>query len=123
MGQSTVSRDVKALNKESQKIIETIEKNYYPLDFRNLITSIKLVFKKSWEIINDETGKWTNKDKINAMKLVVDASRTKFDILLNGPVNLNVEQLHSKLQKLEEQQETPKKFMPALLHQNLEDLK
>ena len=30
VGQSTVSRDVKALNKESQKIIKTIEKNYYP---------------------------------------------------------------------------------------------
>ena len=92
VGQSTVSRDVKALNKESQKIIKTIEKNYYPLEFRNIINSIRQVSKKSWEIINDETGKWTNKDKINAMKLVVDSSRTKFEILLNGPVNLNVEQ-------------------------------
>ena len=57
------------------------------------------------------------------MKLVVDSSRTKFDILLNGPVNLNVEQLRSRLEKLEEQQETPKNFMPPLLHQNFEDWK
>lgn len=73
--------------------------------------------------INDETGKWTNKDKINAMKLVVDASRTKFEILLDGPVNLNVMQLRERLDELKEQQEEPKGFMPPLLHQNLEDLK
>ena len=47
--------------------------------------------QKILDIINDNTDKWTNKDKINAMKLVIEASRTKFDILLNGSVNLTVE--------------------------------
>ena len=110
-------------NKESQDLIKSIERNYYPLEFRNIINSLRLILKKSWSIVNDESGKWTNKDKINSMKLVIDASRTKFDILLNGPVNLNVEQLRSRLEKLEAQQETPKNFMPSLLHQNFEDLK
>jgi len=123
VGQSTISRDVYALNKESQDIIKSIERDYYPLEFRNIINSLRLVLKKSWSIVNDETGKWTNKDKINSMKLVIDASRTKFDILLNGTVNLNVEQLHQRLNKLEEDQETPKNFMPPLLHQNFEDWK
>lgn len=123
VGQSTISRDVKALNKKSMEMIKTIEKDYYPIQFRTILDSLKQVLKKSWNIINDNTDKWTNKDKINAMKLVIEASRTKFDILLNGPVNLNVEQLRGRLEELEEQQETPKNFMPPLLHQNLEDLK
>ena len=123
VGQSTISRDVYALNKESQDLIKSIERNYYPLEFRNIINSLRLILKKSWSIVNDESGKWTNKDKINSMKLVIDASRTKFDILLNGPINLNVEQLRARLEKLEDQKETPKNFMSPLLHQNFEDWK
>ncbi len=121
VGQSTVSRDTKALNKESIEVIKTIEKDYYPLEFRNITNSITQVLKKSWQIINDNTDKWTNKDKINAMKIVIDSCRTKFDILLNGQVNLTVEQLRNRLDDLQDQQELPKNFMPP--HQNLEDLK
>lgn len=124
VGQSTISRDVNALNKESLNIIKTVEKDYYPLEFRNIINSIMQVSKKAWDIINDETEKWTNKDKINAMKLVIDASRTKFEILQNGPLNLTVNQMREKLEKLEEQQEIPTNFMPPILGpDNLENLR
>jgi len=123
VSQPTLSRDVTALNKESLEIIKTIEKDYYPLEFRNIINSIKLVLKKSWQIINDENGKWTNKDKLNALKLVVEASKTKFETLQNGPVNLRVGELAEKLDELKEEQESPRNFMPPLLHPNLEDLK
>jgi biotin operon repressor len=124
VGQSTISRDIKALNKESRDIIKTLEKDYYPLEFRNIINSIMQVSKKAWDIINNETGNWTNKDKINAMKLIVDASRTKFEILQNGPLNLTVSQLREKLEKLQDEEEIPASFMPPLLGpNNLEDLK
>ncbi len=38
--------------------------NKESLEFRNIINSIRQVLKKSWDIINDESGNWTNKDKI-----------------------------------------------------------
>lgn len=124
VGQSTISRDIVALNKESLNIIKTVEKDYYPLEFRNIIDSIRQVSKKAWDIINDETEKWTNKDKINAMKLIVDVSRTKFEILQNGLLNLTVNQLREKIEKLQDQEEIPANFMPPLLGpNNLEDLK
>jgi Homeodomain-like domain len=124
VGQSTICRDVKALNKESQEIIKTIEKEYYPLEFRSIINSLRLVLKKSWDIVNDESGNWTNKDKINAMKLIVDSGRTKFEILRNGPINLSVEQLRQKVEAFVEEQEIPTGFMPPILGPpNLEDLK
>jgi hypothetical protein len=125
VGQSTVCRDVQSLNRESLKIIKTIEKDYYPIEFRNTVNSIRQVSKKAWDIINDETGNWTNKEKINAMKLVIDASRTKFEILQNGPLNLTVSQLREKLEKLDEEiDQSPRCFMPLILGpDNLEDLK
>lgn len=123
VSQPTLSRDVKALNRESQDVIKTLVKEYYPLEFRNIINSIKMVLKKSWEIINDSTGKYSNKDSLNALKLVIDASQTNLEILLKGPVNLFAEHLQEKLDKIIEEQESPKNFMPPLLHQNLEDLK
>jgi DNA-binding transcriptional ArsR family regulator len=124
VGQSTISRDIKALNKESQEVIKTIELDYYPLEFTNIINSIRQVSKKAWDIINDETGNWTNKDKINAMKLIIDASRTKFEILQNGPLNLTVSQLREKFEKLQDQEEIPASFMPPILGpDNLENLR
>jgi len=125
VSQPTLSRDVKALNRESVEIIKTIEKDYYPLEFRNIINSIKMVVKKSWQVINDENDKWTNKDKLNALKLVVEASKTEFETLQNGPVNLRVGELGEQIKALVEEAQTPttKNFMPPLLHQNLEDLK
>ncbi len=116
VGQSTISRDTKALNRESMEMIKTIEKDYYPLEFRNITNSITQVLKKSWQIINDNTDKWTNKDKINAMKLVIEASRTKFDILRNGSVNLAVNEMRVKVEKLLEVEEASKSYFkpPAL---------
>jgi biotin operon repressor len=124
VGQSTISRDIKTLNKESRDIIQTVEKDYYPLEFRNIINSIGQVSKKAWDIINNETGNWTNKDKINAMKLVIDASRTKFEILQNGPLNLTVSQMRERLEKLEEDEKIPTSFMPPILGpDNFENLR
>jgi hypothetical protein len=58
------------------------------------------LIKEAWIIFQDNTGKWTNKDKINALKLVKESIRTKVEILLQGPTTLHLQQLQDKLYEL-----------------------
>lgn len=123
--QSTICRDVKTIKRESQKTIQVIVDDILPFEFGKSLLSLNHIIKDCWIIINDNTGKWSNKDKINAMKLVKDTEMTRFEILKNGPLNLEVVHLREQVEELKEEQDTSgiKGFMPPLLHNNLEDLK
>ena len=123
--QSTICRDVKAIKKQSQKTIQVIVDDILPFEFGKSLLSLNRIIKECWLIIDDDTGIRTIKDKISAMKLVKDTEMTRFEILKNGPLNLEVIHLRKQLEQLKEEQDTSKikGFMPALLHNNLEDLK
>ena len=63
------------------------------------------------EYLLDNTGKWTNKDKINALKLVKETETTRFEVLQNGPATLYVQQLQEKVNELiETKQQTQQNF-------------
>ena len=125
VNQSTISRDVKAIKKESQKTIQIVVSDILPFEFAKSILSLNHIIKDCWIIANDNSGRWTNKDKVNAYKLIKDTERTRFEILKNGPLNLDVVHLHEQVEQLKEEQNSSgiKGFMPPLLHSNLEDLK
>ena len=125
VNQSTISRDVKAIKRESQKTIQSIVDDVLPFEFGKSLLCLNRIIKDCWIIAHDNSGRWTNKDKINAMKLVKETEMTRFEILKNGPLNLEVVHLREQLEELKEDQDTSriKGFMPALLHNNLEDLK
>lgn len=67
------------------------------------------IIKKCWTIINDGTGQWTNKNKLDAMKLLKDSIGTKFEILNQGPVSLRAQQMEQKVKQLVEEDEVPRK--------------
>lgn len=125
VNQSTVSRDVKTIKKESQKTIQVIASEILPFEFGKSLLSLNRIIKHCWIIIYDNSGRWTNKDKINAMKLVKDTESTRIEILKNGPLNLEVVHLREELEQLKDDQgiSAIKGFMPPLLHNNIEDLK
>lgn len=125
VGQSTICRDIKSLKKESKNKIQVIVDDILPFEFGKSLLCLNRIIKECWIIINNESGKWTNKDKLNAMKLAKDIEVTRFEILKNGPLNLEVVHLHEQVEQLKEEQNSSgiKGFMPPLLHNNLEDLK
>lgn len=63
---------------------------------------MNFVIKECWNIHNDRTKKWTNKDKINALKLIKDTECARFEILMNGPLNLRADQMQQQLTELVE---------------------
>jgi hypothetical protein len=100
---STICRDIKILKKQSQEELKSITKDLLPYEFSRCHTSIEQLIKEGWKIFQDNSGKWTNKDRINALKLVKEAIRTKVEILLQGPTTLYLQQLQDKLKLLDKE--------------------
>jgi hypothetical protein len=105
--QSTVSRDVRAIKKESHNVMVSIAKEVLPYEYGKCLLSIQQVIKECWIIFQDKTGQWTNKNKIDSLKLLKEATRTKFEILQQGPLNLYVNQIGEKVEELKKDQEEP----------------
>src|SRR4029078_4016521 len=91
--QSTICRDIKVIKKHSQEALQSITKDLLPYEFGRCHTTIEQLITEGWKIFQDNTGTWSNKDKINALKLVKEAIRTKVEILLQGPTTLYLQQL------------------------------
>jgi len=115
--QSTICRDVKRIKRDTQRTVELIAKDILPYEFGKSMLSLNHIIKECWNICQDKSGKWTNKDKLNALKLIKDTERTRLEVLLEGPVGLLVQQLQEKLTKIIENNETAQKsffVLPAL---------
>lgn len=67
------------------------------------------IIKKCWTIFNEDTGQWTSKNRLDAMKLLKDTVGTKFEILNQGPVSLRAQQMEQKIKQLVEEEEVPRK--------------
>ena len=126
VGQSTISRDVNAIKKESQRTIKEISKKILPYEFGKSILSLNQIIKACWNIYEDKSNRWTNKDKLNALKLLKETERTRFELLMQGPVNLSVQQMQEQLKEIVESNETTQKsfsVLPSLKRPNDEDLR
>ena len=108
--QSTVSRDLKSIKKESMRKIESILIDTLPYEYSKAVLSMEQIAKKCWKIIDDESSQWTNKNKLDAMKLLKEVTATKFEILNQGPVNLRAQQLQQQMKELLEEDEMPRSF-------------
>jgi DNA-binding transcriptional ArsR family regulator len=98
--QSTISRDVNAIKKESQQILHEITKETLPYEYAKCLTSLGMVIKECWKIFEDNSNRWSNKDKINALRLVSEAVTKKFEVLADGPITFEVRQFSEKLIEL-----------------------
>lgn len=110
VGQSTVCRDVKSIKKESQKQIESIAEDVLPYEYNKCLVSMEQVIKEGWKIYHDTSEQWTNKNKIDILKLIKEAVRTRFEILGKGPLALNAKEVSQKVKELTEGSEIPKSF-------------
>jgi len=109
VGQSTICRDLKSIKKESQKMIESIIEDVLPYEYRKSLVSIEQVIKECWKIYHDNGGQWTNKNKIDVLKLLKDTITTRLEILEQGPVNLKAQRLDKMVKELTEENQVPQK--------------
>lgn len=105
VGQSTVSRDVKALKILSQQFVFDLAKSDLAYYYKQCIDGIEEVRRRGWEIFKGQNNSnLTPKDKLLALKVIRECNEAKFALFKEGPSIMNVKTLEERLEKIEDRQ-------------------
>jgi DNA-binding transcriptional ArsR family regulator len=101
--QSTISRDVKVLKEMSQSFVYDLAKSDLAYYYKQCIDGIEEAKKESWRIFYDHDKTVLVKDKLLALKIIIQSNEAAFKLLSEGPSVLNVKLLEDRLTKIEHQ--------------------
>jgi DNA-binding transcriptional ArsR family regulator len=101
--QSTISRDIKVLKELSQQFIYDLAKSDLAYYYKQSIDGIEEAKREAWRIYNNNNNNndVSVKEKLAALKLIVEANEARFKLLSEGPSILAVKSLEEKLNKIE----------------------
>ena len=96
--QSTISRDIKVLKESAQHVYDLTKSDlaYY---YKQSIDGIEEVKKELWKIYNDQTVPM--REKLLALKLIIQSDETRFKLLSEGPGLLAIKSLEDRLNRIE----------------------
>jgi IS30 family transposase len=97
--QSTISRDVKALKQLSQQFVYDLAKSDLAYYYKQSIDGIEEAKRELWKIYNN--SKMPVKEKVLALKIIIQSNESKFKLLAEGPSVLAVKSLEERLNKIE----------------------
>ena len=99
VNQSTISRDVKILRQLSQKFIYDLAKSDLAYYYKQCIDGITEANREAWRIYLDDQVPL--KEKLAALKIIIQANESKFKLLTEGPSILAMKSLEERLNTLE----------------------
>ena len=99
--QSTISRDVKALKELSQQFVYDLAKSDLAYYYKQSIDGIEEAKREAWRILHDNNNQVSVKEKLAALKLIVESNEARFKLLSEGPFILAIKSLEEKLNKIE----------------------
>ncbi len=95
----TVSRDIQALKSGSQQFVYDLAKSDLAYYYKQSIDGIEEAKKESWKIYND--GTVPVREKLLALKIIIQSNETKFKLLSEGPSVLAIKSMEDRLSKVE----------------------
>jgi hypothetical protein len=98
--QSTVSRDIKVLKVMSQQFVYDLAKSDLAHYYKQCLDGIEEVKKRGWDIFN-RANNLTTKDKLLALKLIIECNEAKFQLFKEGPAIMQVKSMEERLKKIE----------------------
>ena len=99
--QSTISRDIKTLKQLSQQFVYDLAKSDLAYYYKQSIEGIEEAKREAWSIYNDNNNEVSIKEKLSALKLIVESNEARFKMLSEGPSILAVKSLEERLNKIE----------------------
>src|ERR687890_745469 len=99
--QSTISRDVKALKELSQQFVYDLAKSDLSYYYKQSIDGIEEAKREAWKIYHNNNNGVSIKEKLSALKLIVEANESRFNLLSEGPSIIAVKSLEERLNKIE----------------------
>ena len=97
--QSTISRDIKVLKESAQQFVYDLAKSDLAYYYKQSIDGIEEAKKESWKIYNDQTV--PIREKLLALKLIIQSDETRFKLLSEGPGLLTIKSLEDRLNRIE----------------------
>ena len=97
--QSTISRDVKALKEMSQQFIFDLARSDLAYHYKQSIDGIEEARREAWRLYSDENV--TTKEKLAALRLIIESNVVKFRLLSEGPSVLAIKTLEERVTKIE----------------------
>jgi IS30 family transposase len=98
--QSTISRDVKVLKASCQQFVYDLAKSELAYYYKQSIDGIEEVKKESWKIYSDD--KVQVREKLLALKIIIQSDETRFRLLSEGPTQLVMKSLEDRVNRIEE---------------------
>ena len=98
--QSTISRDVKVLKASCQQFVYDLAKSDLAYYYKQSIDGIEEVKKESWKIYNND--KIQTREKLLALKIIIQSDETRFRLLSEGPSQLAMKSLEDRVNRIEE---------------------
>lgn len=102
--QSMVARDVKALREMSQQFVFDLAKSDLAYYYKQCIDGVEEVNRKAWEMFNNYEDNYSDlsaKDRLLALKIIIDANQAKFGLFERGPNIMNIKALEDRLGRVE----------------------
>lgn len=98
--QSTISRDIKVLKKLSQQFVYDLAKSDLAYCYKQCLDGIEEVKRKGWDIFNGMNNLMT-RDKLLALKLIMECNEAKFALFKEGPAIMQVKSMEERLANIE----------------------
>jgi transcriptional regulator with XRE-family HTH domain len=100
---TTVSKDITALNEMSRQFIYDLAHSDLAHCYKQCIDGVEEAKRQAWELFR--SGKLTPKDKLAALKLIVECNESSFNLLKDGPTVMNLTELQARVSKFELKQD------------------
>jgi hypothetical protein len=97
--QSTISRD-KVLKKMSQQFVYDLAKSDLAYCYKQCLDGIEEVKRRGRDIING-INNLTTRDKLLALKLIMECNEAKFALFKEGPTIMQVKSMEERLASIE----------------------
>jgi hypothetical protein len=101
--QSTISRDIKVLKQTSQQFVYDLAKSDLAYYYKQSIDGIEEAKKEAWKIYDGEAV--ADREKLLALRLIMQADETRFKLLSEGPALLAIKSLEDRLNRIEGMEE------------------
>jgi DNA-binding transcriptional ArsR family regulator len=98
--QSTISRDIKVLKKLSQQFVYDLAKSDLAYCYKQCLDGIEEIKRKGWEIFNG-INNLTTRDKLLALKLIMECNEAKFELFKKGSAIMQVKSMEERLVNIE----------------------
>jgi hypothetical protein len=100
VNQSTISRDIKVLKRLSQRFVYDLARSDLAFFYKQCLVGMEEVKRKAWEIFN-KSNDLSTRDKLLALKLIIDCNESKFALFKEGPAIMQVKSTEERLLNIE----------------------